>query len=140
MRRVLSIFAIVMMAACSRSTAADAKPQATTPAAAPAAAPGAPATAGAPAQAAAPAAPAVKPVPAQLPAVVARVNGEDIKSADLESAVKELEGRAGGPVPADQRDRVYRGVLDDMISYKLLQQEAKTRKIAVPDEIGRAHV
>ena len=139
MRRVLSIFAIATMAACSRSTAADAKPQATTPAAAPATQ-AAPATPANPAPAAAPAAPAVKPVPAQLPAVVARVNGEDIKSADLESAVKELEGRAGGPVPADQRDRVYRGVLDDMISYKLLQQEAKTRKIAVPDAEVEAQV
>ena len=129
-----------MMAACSRSTAADAKPQATTPAAAPAASSSAPATPAAGAQAAAPAAPPVKPVPAALPAIVARVNGEDIKSADLESAVKELEGRAGGPVPADQRDRVYRGVLDDMISYKLLQQEAKARKIAVPDAEIEAQV
>ena len=139
MRRVLSIFAVVMMAACSRSTAADAKPQATTPAATPAAQAGT-ATPGTPAQAAAPAAPPVKAVPAQLPAVVARVNGEDIKSGDLENAVKELEGRAGGPVPADQRDRVYRGVLDDMISYKLLQQEAKTRKIVVPDAEVEAQV
>ena len=87
MRRVLSIFAIVSMAACSRSTAADAKPQATTPAAATQAAPATPAN---PTQAAAPAAPPVKPVAAQLPPIVARVNGEDIKSAELENAVKEL--------------------------------------------------
>jgi len=148
-RRAVSIFAVVMLAACSRSTAADAKPQAATPAAtnAPGSAPATNAPAGTTSQApaaqaapAAPAGPAVKAVPAQLPAVVARVNGEDIKSADLESAVKELEGRAGGPVPADQRDRVYRGVLDDMISYKLLQQEAKARKIAVPDADIEAQV
>jgi peptidyl-prolyl cis-trans isomerase C len=143
-RRALSIFTIVMLAACSRSTAADAKPQATTPPAIPATGASAPATNGSAAPAAAPAAtpaaPPVKAVPAQLPAVVARVNGEDIKSADLESAVKELEGRAGGPVPADQRDRVYRGVLDDMISYKLLQQEAKARKIVVPDADVEAQV
>jgi peptidyl-prolyl cis-trans isomerase C len=75
----------------------------------------------------------VKPVPPQLPEIVARVNGEAINKTDLESAVKGLEGRAGGPVPADQRDRIYRGVLDDMIGYKLLVQEAKARKIAVPD-------
>jgi peptidyl-prolyl cis-trans isomerase C len=64
---------------------------------------------------------------------VARVNGEAIGKADLENAVKGLEGRAGGPVPADQRDRVYRGVLDDMISYRLLVQEVKARKIVVPE-------
>ena len=36
-------------------------------------------------------------------------------------------------MPADQRDRVYRGVLDQLIGYKLLLQEAKARKIGVPD-------
>jgi len=128
-RRAVSIFFIVMLAACSRSTAANAKPQATpAPAPAPAAAQGTP-----PPAAAQLPPPAVKPVPAQLPEIVARVNGEAINSTELESAVKGLEGRAGGPVPADQRDRVYRGVLDDMIGYKLLAQEAKARKIAVPD-------
>jgi len=113
------------LAACSRSTAADAKPQA------------APATAAAsqcaPAAVPAPEPPPAKPVPALLPDVVARVNGEAINKADLENAVKGLEGRAGGPVPADQRDRVYRGVLDDMIAYRLLVQEVKARKIVIPE-------
>src|SRR5207244_10057885 len=63
-----------------------------------------------------------------------------INRTDLENAVKGLEGRAGGPVPADQRDRVYRGVLDDMIGYKLLIQESKTRKIAVPDADVEAQI
>ena len=134
MRRAVSIFVIVMLAACSRSTAADAKPQ-TTPAPPPTASQAAP-----PAPAAQPAAPVVKPVPAQLPEIVARVNGEAINRTDLEVAVKGLEGRAGGPVPADQRDRIYRGVLDDMIGYKLLVQEAKARKIAVPDADVEAQV
>jgi peptidyl-prolyl cis-trans isomerase C len=124
-RRVIWIFVVMTLAACSRSTAADAKPQTTAPAAAPAASQAAPA---APAPE-----PAAKPVPAQLPDVIARVNGEAINRADLENAVKGLEGRAGGPVPADQRDRVYRGVLNDMISYRLLVQEVKARKIVVPD-------
>ncbi len=124
MRRVISIIVVMTLAACSRSTAADAKPQAT-PAPAAAASQAAPA--------AAPAEPPAKPVPALLPDVVARINGEAINKADLENAVKGLEGRAGGPVPADQRDRVYRGVLDDMISYRLLAQEAKARKIVVPE-------
>jgi peptidyl-prolyl cis-trans isomerase C len=120
-----------MLAACSRSTAADAKPQTTPAPATPAAPAGAQTTP--PPAAAQLQPPAVKAVPAQLPEVVARVNGEAINGAELESAVKGLEGRAGGPVPADQRDRVYRGVLDDMIGYRLLIQESKTRKVAVPD-------
>ena len=129
MRRAFSIFLVIMLAACSRSTAADARPQATTATApAPAAAQSTPPPAAAQLQP-----PAAKPVPPQLPEIVARVNGEAINGAELERAVKALEGRAGGPVPADQRDRVFRGVLDDMIGYKLLIQEAKARKIAVPD-------
>ena len=76
--------------------------------------------------------PAIPPkaVPAQLPEVVARVNGEAIGKAEFESAVRNLEGRAGGQVPADQRDRVYRGVLDQLIAYRLLIQETKARKMA----------
>lgn len=120
-----------MLAACSRSTAANAKTQAA-PAAAPASASTAAQSTPPPAAAELPP-PAVKPVPPQLPEIVARVNGETINATDLQNAVKGLEGRAGGPVPADQRDRVYRGVLDDMIGYKLLMQEAKARKVAVPD-------
>ena len=136
MRRAISIFFVVMLAACSRSTAANAKPQATpAPASAPAPAQGTPPPAAALQQP-----PAVKAVPAQLPEIVARVNGEAINGADLENAVKGLEGRAGGPVPADQRDRVYRGVLDDMIGYKLLVQEATARKIAVPDAEVEAQI
>jgi peptidyl-prolyl cis-trans isomerase C len=76
---------------------------------------------------------AVKPVPEQLPDVLARVNGESITKADFEDAVKTVEARAGGPVPADQRDRIFRGILDDLVGFKLLAQEAKTRKIDVQD-------
>jgi peptidyl-prolyl cis-trans isomerase C len=79
------------------------------------------------------AAPPVKPVPAQLPDVVARVNGETINKTEFETAIKNLEGRAGGAVPADQRDRVYRGVLDQLIAYRLLTQESKSRNVVVPE-------
>jgi len=127
-RRVIAVFVVMMLAACSRSTTADAKPQVPPAAAAPAAGQAAPTSP----VAAAPEPPA-KPVPPQLPEIIARVNSEVINKTDLENAVKGLEGRAGGPVPADQRDRVYRGVLDDLISYRLLVQEVKTRKIVVPD-------
>jgi peptidyl-prolyl cis-trans isomerase C len=36
-------------------------------------------------------------------------------------------------VPLDQRDRVYRSVLDQLVGVKLLGQEATSQKIAVPD-------
>jgi peptidyl-prolyl cis-trans isomerase C len=75
----------------------------------------------------------IKPVPAQLPGVVARVNGEAIDKAEFEKAVKSIEDRNGSSVPADQRDRVYRSVLDQMIGYKLLLQETKARNLAVSD-------
>jgi len=74
-----------------------------------------------------------KPVPAELPDPVARVNGDVIDRAEFERAIQSLEGRAGGPVPAERRDEILRGVLDQMIAVRLLSQESATRKIAVPD-------
>jgi peptidyl-prolyl cis-trans isomerase C len=127
-RRAISIFIIATLAACSRTAPANATPQA---APAPAAsAQSAPPAAAATLQAPAPA--PAKPVPAQLPEVVARVNGETISGNDLDDAVRAIAGRAG-PIPPDERDRVYRGVLDNMIGYRLMIQEAKARKIAVSD-------
>ena len=126
MRRAVSILIIAVLAACSRTESASAKPQAT-PASPPASAQSAPTAPAAPPQA-----PAAKPVPAQLPEVVARVNGETISGKELEDAIRAISGRAG-PIPPDERDRVYRGVLDDMIGYRLMIQEAKARKIAVAD-------
>ena len=84
-------------------------------------------------QAPPPAEAAAKPVPVELPEVVARVNGDAINKADLQSAVTQLESRAGRTVPPDQRDRVFRGVLDQLIAYRLLAQESATRNIAVSD-------
>jgi peptidyl-prolyl cis-trans isomerase C len=128
-RRAVSIVTIAVLAACSRTAPANATPQAApTPAASAQSAPPAPA---ATPQAPAPAA-AAKSVPAQLPEVVARVNGEAISGKDLDDAVRAIAGRAG-PIPADERDRVYRGVLDNMIGYRLMIQEAKARKITVAD-------
>jgi peptidyl-prolyl cis-trans isomerase C len=74
-----------------------------------------------------------KPVPAQIPDVVARVNGEAVSRAEFERAVQALESRAGGPVPPEQRDQVLRGVVDQLVGYRLLVQESKTRNVAVPD-------
>ena len=132
MVRVLSLVAVLCLSACSKGTPTPATATLTPkPAAVPASAKLTSQTG--PAGAAAQAEPAVKPVPAQLPEVVARVNGETITKADFDKAVKNIEARAGSPVPADQRDRIYRGLLDQLIGYKLLQQETKTRKVVVAD-------
>jgi peptidyl-prolyl cis-trans isomerase C len=108
MTRVLPLLILLLLAACSRNTPAAAETQ--TPAAEA----------------------AVKPVPATLPDVIAQVNGEAISKADFDLAVQEIEARAGGPVPADQRDRILRGVLDELVAYRLLVQESRTRNTAVP--------
>jgi peptidyl-prolyl cis-trans isomerase C len=71
-----------------------------------------------------------KPVPAQLPDPVARVNGEAVAREELLQAVRDLEERSG-PVLPDTRDQVFRGVLDDLIAFKLLSGELKNRKLEV---------
>jgi len=83
----------------------------------------------------APAAPAdpPKPVPAQLPEVIARVNGEAISKAEFERAIQAVEQRAGGALPAERRDQIVRGLLDQLVGLRLLKQEAVSRKITVPD-------
>ena len=88
---------------------------------------------------AAPAAPP-KPVPAQLPDVLARVNGDTVSKAELELAIKAIEARAGGPLPADRRDQIVRGLLDQLVGIKLLKQEAAARKIVVPDAEVEARI
>jgi peptidyl-prolyl cis-trans isomerase C len=121
--RTVTLLAFVFLCACSKTPAsanaanASATPQAGSP-------PPAGATLGAPPP---------KPVPAQLPEVIARVNGEAISKTDFDRAVAALEARNGGPVPAEQRDQVLRSVLDQIVSYRLLVQETRTRKV-VPDD------
>lgn len=122
MLRVLPFLVVFFIAACSKDPVASAQESAQ-------AAPAAPA----PAEAA-------KPVPAELPEVIARVNGETVTKQEFQEFLQSLEARAGGPVPADQRDQVYRRVLDQIVGYKLLQQEAKARKIAVPDTEVEARI
>jgi peptidyl-prolyl cis-trans isomerase C len=116
--RAIPFILILVLTACSRGATEDtAKTQ-------PAAAtePGAGATAE-----------PVKPLPEKLPDVLARVNGETVTRTELEEYVRNLEGQAGSPIPADQRDRIYRSVIDQLVGYKLLLQEAQARKVAVPD-------
>jgi peptidyl-prolyl cis-trans isomerase C len=75
-----------------------------------------------------------KPLPAQLPDVLARVNGESVTKAEFDRAVAAIEGRAGGPVPADQRDQIFRSILDQIVTYKLLVQETQARKVDASEE------
>ena len=119
MLRVIPLLVILSIAACSKDQAKDTA-AAGQPAAGTAQGPGAPPE-------------PVKPLPEKLPDVLARVNGETVTRSEVEEFVRNLEGRAGGPLPAEQRDVVYRGVIDQLVGYKLLLQEAKSRKVAVPD-------
>lgn len=121
MTRLLTLIVVFTLAACSRGTPAVASSES-------------------PAQAAPPAEATAKPVPAQLPDVVARVNGDAISRGDLENAVGEFEARAGQKVPPDQRDRIVRGVLDQLVAYRLLVQESAARKIAVPEADVEARI
>jgi peptidyl-prolyl cis-trans isomerase C len=73
-----------------------------------------------------------KPMPAQLPDVLARVNGEDVSKTDFDLLVRNME-LGNGPIPAERRDEVLRGALDRLITYTLLQQEAKSRNLSVTD-------
>jgi peptidyl-prolyl cis-trans isomerase C len=85
------------------------------------------------ASATAPAKPAPKPVPAVLPEVIADCNGDRIPKAEFENAVRAVEQRAGGQIPPEKRDEIYRGVLDDLVAYRLLKQEVKARNLTVAD-------
>jgi peptidyl-prolyl cis-trans isomerase C len=89
---------------------------------------------------AAPPAQAVKPVPAQLPAIVATVNGDRISREEFEDAVHSLEARNGGPVPAERRDEILRNVLDQLVTYHLLEQEAAAKKVVVPETELASHL
>jgi peptidyl-prolyl cis-trans isomerase C len=79
-------------------------------------------------------------MPAEIPAVLARVNGESIERWEFDNAVKRIEARAGGPVPPERRDAVLRGVLDQLVSYHLLAQESRARKLPVADQEVDARV
>ena len=121
---VVSLLAVILIApACSKDKAAEAKPaaEAANSSGTPPAAPEAPA----------PVPP--KPVPAELPTVLARVNGEAVNKTEFDRILKQMEMQAGRAVPAEQRDQVYRGILDQLITYTLLVQETKSRNVVVTD-------
>lgn len=72
-------------------------------------------------------------VQADLPEVVARVNGTPILRNEFERAVRSAEVRAGQVVPASLRAAIYDRVLDRLIVFHLLLQEARTRQLVVDD-------
>jgi peptidyl-prolyl cis-trans isomerase C len=129
-KQILCVAAVLAATAACQKAPAPAASASATPT---------PAPAGAAKPAAAPAAPTptpvpAKPVPAQLPEVVARVNGDAITKSDFEQAVKTLEARNGGqPVPTERRNEIYRGLLDDLITLRLLKQEVSRQQMNVAD-------
>jgi len=125
------LFAALVLALASAAVACK-KPAPAASATAAVAVPGAPA-----AIPGAPAAP--KPVPAQLPPLLARVNGETIEKWEFDSALKRIEQRTG-PVPADKRDEAYRGVIDQLVAFHLIAQEARARKMGATDADVQARI
>ena len=126
-RRILLLTAAVLSISLAGCRGCNTQRADDTPAPAPAASASA-----APSSAAAAAATPPKPVPTVLPPVVARVNGEDITRADLERSLRGVEMQLNQRVPAEKRDGVVRGVLDRLINYRLLLQEARNRGIEIP--------
>jgi peptidyl-prolyl cis-trans isomerase C len=72
-------------------------------------------------------------MPAQLPEVLARVNGESVKKTDLDRLVKNMELSANQPIPPERRDEILRRALDQLVTYTVLSQETRARKVTVTD-------
>ena len=114
-----------------RGCAGDAPPADGQPAPAPAVEAGSPAAA-----TASSVTESAKPVPIVFPPVVATVNAEQVTRADLERSIRGVETQVNEKMPDDKRDGVVRGVLERLINYRLLLQEAQARGIEVsPEEI-----
>ena len=90
----------------------------------------------------APAAPAKpKPVPAVLPDTIAKVGGESISKSDLEAAIRSVEQQNGGrSLPPERRDEIFRGVLDNLVSIRVLRQEVADRHMTASDADIAAHI
>jgi parvulin-like peptidyl-prolyl isomerase len=119
-------------AAEATSTPPPAQAQAADPGAAPGALPasGMPPLGGTPS----PAAPPVDP--AKLPAVVARINGQDIKKEELLQGATEMRQQLAQMqgVQAPLNAQFYKQVLDGLVARTLLQQEAKAQNVTVTEE------
>jgi peptidyl-prolyl cis-trans isomerase C len=127
-RALIGLFVVAAAAGCQKTPSPSTTGQpipGLASSAQPAGQPGTPAQPGAP--------PAAKPVPAQLPAVVAKVNGESIERWELETAIHGVEGRAGTPMPPERRDEIVRGLVDQLIAYHVLAQQAHARQMDASD-------
>ncbi len=109
LRNAWGILLFAVAAACSR------EPSKPAPAA----------TASAPAAATTP-----KPIPSPLPAVVAEVNGQPVRGRFLRLVAEEqIRGRS---VSNEQRDGIYRGILDQLIAHgvvPILATKADNREL-----------
>ena len=95
--------------------------------------PGAPAEAARPGAPGAPGAAAALP-PDKIPAVVARVNGQEIKKSELMDGAQVIQMRmAQSGQPVSPTADLYRQVLDQLIAIQLLQQDAKAQGITISD-------
>ena len=99
--------------------------------------PAAQSTAAAQTSAAQPSTPAAptppKPMPAELPDVLARVNGQPVLKSDFDRIVRNMEVGAGRPVPPERRDEIFRNLLDQLITYTVMTQEASAKNVVVTD-------
>ena len=137
-RTVLVLLTLASVAGCRKApAAAPTTGSAQAAATQPAATPGSTTPAGQPAQ---PPPVAAKPMPVNLPDVLAKVNGDPVERWELEVALKRTEARNGSPLPADKRDEVLRGILDQLITFHTLDQTAHAQKIVVSDADVNAQV
>jgi peptidyl-prolyl cis-trans isomerase C len=72
--------------------------------------------------------------PEKIPAVVARVNGQEIKKSDLldGAQVVQMQLAQMGQQASPTAD-FYRKTLDSLIAYQLLEQDAKAQGVTVPE-------
>ena len=130
MKRTLTLLALVALCACSKTPAGATTANAATPSSQA----GSPQPGGTAPPAGAVLGPEpAKPVPAQLPEVLARVNGEAVTKAEFERAVAALEARNGGPVPPDQRDRIFAACSIRSSASSCSCRRGRARKVAVAD-------
>jgi peptidyl-prolyl cis-trans isomerase C len=122
---LLVVATIAAATACRKPPAASSNSSTTAGKPPAAGEPGKPAAAPAPAPA--------KPMPAQLPPVLARVNGEEVTKGDFDRLIKNMELGAKQPVPAERRDEIFRQALEQLVTYTVLTQETRARKVAVTD-------
>lgn len=80
--------------------------------------------------------------PEKLPAVVAKVDGREIKKEELLEAAGEVESQVAqmGSGAPPRTAQFYRQVLDGLISRMLLEQDAKSQGITVTDDEVKAQL